>query len=882
MKPLIFLLCMLSGSLANLAQATATQVNDEGNDLLKVASVNDQIKWLQQFSDKAFIVVPERRELPITQLDFIPERWLRRNAVGINDFNADAQPGEFFVFQLGIFANGSDLADLHVGFEEVKNDYNKIAAAAFTCFNQEGTDIMGKRFTKKLHLPKSRVLPVWIGVSIPGNASGLYRSRVLVHSDKGDEVIQVSINVTGQLVANQGVDDANRLSRLQWLNSTIAQNHVVTKGFTAVQRSASQLRILGRSLIIGKQGLPRTIASYFIHANQQLGVEPKQILADAMQFAVELEDGSKLDLQPGRLIFTEQNEDAVTWQVLNSSAVCDVLCKGRLEFDGWGSYQLELISKKDIVVRDISLETAITKEMSAYMMGLGREGGYRPDQCYWKWDVANKGQDAVWLGGVNGGLRIKLLDTNYVRPLVNIYYAFGSLKNPVSWYNENKGGVVMNEEDDQTLLKCFSGSRSLVKGEKLHFNFELLITPMKLISKDRQFEDRYYHSDSDVSSGYIDAAEKAGANIINIHHKKDINPYINYPYLQENVDDLRHFINNAHQKNIRTKLYYTTRELTVNMPEFWAFRSLDGELIYPGAGKDAKTLIHPKGPPEWLSKNVKENFIPAWVATFNEGKYKGHQDLSVITTPDSRLNNFYLEGLNWMVKNLQVDGMYIDDAALDRNTLRRARKILEAGRPAPRIDLHSWNHFNELAGWSSCLNMYMDLLPYIDLVWIGEGRNYNRAPDHWLVEISGIPFGNAGQMLGGNRWRGMVYGITDRAGWTRDSAQRYLWKLWDAVKIQDMEMLGYWDPACPAHTDNDSVKISVFKGAKQSLLAIANWTKVDQVCNIKLDAKLMGTDNSKLSFVIPGIETFQEQQSLQSLDGITVPAGKGFVILVER
>jgi hypothetical protein len=32
----------------------------------------------------------------------------------------------------------------------------------------------------------------------------------------------------------------------------------------------------------------------------------------------------------------------------------------------------------------------------------------------------------------------------------------------------------------------------------------------------------------------------------------------------------------------------------------------------------------------------------------------------------------------------------------------------------------------------------MEHLPYIDRVWIGEGRDYNTPPDYWLVEISGI------------------------------------------------------------------------------------------------------------------------------------------------
>ena len=85
----------------------------------------------------------------------------------------------------------------------------------------------------------------------------------------------------------------------------------------------------------------------------------------------------------------------------------------------------------------------------------------------------------------------------------------------------------------------------------------------------------------------------------------------------------------------------------------------------------------------------------------------------------------------------------------------------------------------------------MDLLPYFDLLWIGEGRDYNRAPDHWLIEVSGIPFGLPGQMLegGGNPWRGMVYGITNRPGWGGNSPSG-LWKFWDEYKIEEKIMTG--------------------------------------------------------------------------------------------
>ena len=55
--------------------------------------------------------------------------------------------------------------------------------------------------------------------------------------------------------------------------------------------------------------------------------------------------------------------------------------------------------------------------------------------------------------------------------------------------------------------------------------------------------------------------------------------------------------------------------------------------------------------------------MPAWEARV--GAPYADMDLSVITTPDSRWSNFYLEGLQWLVEKADFDGMYIDDTALD-------------------------------------------------------------------------------------------------------------------------------------------------------------------------------------------------------------------------
>ena len=236
-----------------------------------------------------------------------------------------------------------------------------------------------------------------------------------------------------------------------------------------------------------------------------------------------------------------------------------------------------------------------------------------------------------------------------------------------------------------------------------------------------------------------------------------------------------------------------------------------------------------------------------------------------------------------MVKNLKIDGIYIDDCSLDRITIRRARKILDNNRPAARIDMHSWNHFNEYAGYASCLNLYMDLFPYIDQLWIGEGRNYNTPPDYWLVEIAGIPFGLPSQMLegGGNPWRGMVYGITNRAGWVVNPPNN-IWKFWDQYHIQQKEMIGYWDKNSPVKSSNDSVKATVYRGRQQSIIAIANFKNVDEVTSLKINFQQLGLNEANCIFHIPSILNYQNDQQLNSLKNINVPAGKGYMIVIEN
>ncbi|MFA5814274.1 MAG: glycoside hydrolase domain-containing protein [Bacteroidales bacterium] len=841
-------------------------------------------KYDQSLKNQSFLIFPEFREEPIKWFDSIPEGKLK-GAFRPSDFKMSAQPGEFFVYQVGVWALKSDLEDIQIEFSDFKkeNGNKLIPAGDMTCFNKGGIDFRGNAFTKKVNVQAGRIQALWMGINLEDAGEGTYTGSVSVVAGGEKQTVPIRLNVTGEAVPNHGYNEGKRLSRLNWLNSTVGIDEEVTKGYPPVKVEENRISILGRTLTIAENGLPASIISYFTASNQSLADQGEPVVNSPLRFIIEKEDGKIIRLQPGALEFSGQTPSKIVWKVQNTSDECDLECTGQMEFDGFVDYHLKLTAKVPLKVRNIRLEIPVVKEKADYMMGLGHEGGYRTPDWKWKWDLS-KNQDMLWVGSVNGGLRVKWKAENYVRPLINIYYEFGPLNLPPSWGNEGKGGVNVGQKNSEVVINAYSGNREMKPGEKLNFDFELLITPFRVIDRQNKFGDRYYHGGGHNTSVKIENAKKAGANIINIHHAEDIYPFINYPYLDENTAELTQLVADAHKEGMRMKFYYTTRELTKNLPEFWAFNSLNGEVIFPGPGNATRTeALHPKGPNEWLIKNMRENYIPAWYNKISDGKFKGDTDLSVITTPDSRLNNFYIAGLDWMVQNMGIDGVYIDDAALDRYTLQRARKLIDRYRPEGRMDLHSWNHFNKWAGFTNCLNLYMDLLPYFDLVWIGEGRDYDRAPDHWLIEVSGIPFGLTGQMLegGGNQWRGMVYGITTRAGYT-GIPPTDIWKFWDNNKFVNKDMFGYWDKNNPVTCNNPMVKASVYKGTDESIISVANWSDKDEVASLTIDWAKIGFNAGKSEIFIPELNEFQAKQTSVSLNKMTIPGQKGYLIVIKK
>lgn len=827
--------------------------------------------FMKRIPEKRYYVFPEKRENPIELLDNIPEIWTKREKKDFASFNGQVAAGEFYTFQLGIFAH-------EIGIENLR--YSSKGLKALTCFNLEGVDYEGNSFVKNLDVAKGKIQPLWFGLQIPQDAKEVIEGEVVLRADNApDRKIKIHLTVSNDKVNNYGYDEDGRLSRLAWLNSKIAQDESVVKGYTPVRIEGETISLLGRQIVLGASGLPKAIHSFFDAGNMKLNNDSEPILADDIKFIIEKSDGQHLQLEPQKIKFTHHSPAKACWQVEHRSSILNLVLKGQIESEGILKYEIAINAKQNIDIKDIRLEVPMKRNKSEYMMGMGREGGFRPDEWSWKWNV-DYSQDMVWVGGINGGLSLKLKGANYQKQLVNIYYVYGKLNLPESWGNEYRGGCVVKNVGENTLVNAYSGKRLLKKGDRLDYNFEMCITPFKLIDKVKQFEKRYYHNGgSDLVDNYVNEAVGSGAQIINIHHCKDIYPFINYPYFSCDTPFQKEFIDKAHKSDQKVCFYYTTRELTINTPEIWTMRSLGHEIIFPGSGSGIKTVVNPNGAHPWLQDRFKNNFIPAWKCTLRKGRYANAQDLSVITTPDSRLDNFYLEGLDWMCKNLNLDGIYVDDTALGATSMRRARKILDKNRPEAFINMHIWNNFREKGFYGNGINQYMELLPFLDHLWIGEGRSYDTKPDYWLVEISGIPFGVPSQMLnqGGNRWRGMVFGMTNRSGYYGPTPE-YIWKFWDENKFSKMDMLGFWNKETPVRTDNSNLYATVYKSDHKAIIAIANWGEESHSGKLYIDWPKLGLDPERVKVTKPFIKEFQEQEIIDINTEIKIEAKKGCLI----
>lgn len=309
-------------------------------------------------SGKPYLLFPEHRSHPIRMYDDLPVRWVHSGPS--NTFEGEAFRNEFYVFQIGVYAQkgiAAEKAPIRVRFEDLRGSEGRmIPANSFVCLNTGGVNTRGQSFTKEWTVLPGRVGALWFGVEVPMDAvPGDYMGILRLAPEGGAEMpVSIKLEVKRDHLRDGGVDDPSRLARLKWLNSAIGTEEMITTPYVPLKVSGAVVTCLGRTVRLGQSGFPESI-----HAGQL------ELLAAPVTLSFHK------DNKP--LAWTSRASKTVsssaTKVVRESSGVAgDVTLDVRttMEYDGGIGFEVKAAKKNAGELSDVVLEIPLVKDRVPY------------------------------------------------------------------------------------------------------------------------------------------------------------------------------------------------------------------------------------------------------------------------------------------------------------------------------------------------------------------------------------------------------------------------------------------------------------------------------------------------------------------------------------
>ncbi len=829
-----------------LAEVIEIQARGEFDrfDPMEVTSTWNEMTALIPEHRGPYWVFPEDREHPIRMTRDLPRRWTQAGPK--DEFQGETCRGEFYVFQLGIYPGGGKLENLDVAFTSLRSEDGKvIPSSALRCFNLGGTDWLGRTMKNAPNLDLN-VIALWFGVQVPKETSpGRYAGWITLKPTNARESnIHLVLDVNDKVLDDAGDSDLWRLSRLRWLDSTIGLDDEVTAPYTPMKVHGRTVSCLGREVKLADIGLPASIKS-----------GGREILARPMTFVVESDTGV-VKFKGGKPKPSNAGPGGVTWEAESTGGDLTLLCRARMEFDGYTDFRVSVKSQGWINAKDIRLEIPIKREVATYMMGLGRKGGFRPEKWKWAWDIdraTTRSGSATSMPACSASSRARRTpgtSTTFVPPespsrgATTARAAATSPRTETPWSCARTSGkrTLQLWRADRVPLRPADHARQAARPGALG----PALLPRLRSAGDRSRLRREHHQhpprqrtqplhqlsvpDDGQALGLREGRPRQGSQGQDLLHRARAE---HQP--RRDVGAAKSGIRGVHRRPRRR--------------EFVAARA-------------------PRRP-------LRPGLAPRLSRRLGRRRHRHHGPLALAQLLPRRARLAASE-------NVGIDGLYLDGIGYDREIMKRVRKVMDRARPGCLIDFHSGNEFpfNDLR--ISPANKYMEHFPYINSLWFGEGYDYNNeSPDYWLVEVSGIPFGLYGEMLqdNGNPWRGMVYGMTARYYCGADP--KHIWKLWDDFGIKDAKMIGYWSPKCPVTTDNKDVLATVYRKKGKTLISLASWAKEPARVRLAIDWKALGIDPTKARLTAPAIPGFQDAASFGPSDEIPVQPGRGWLLILD-
>ncbi|MEI6501478.1 MAG: glycoside hydrolase domain-containing protein [Armatimonadota bacterium] len=227
-----------------------------------IATATETEELIAQHSGEPYLLFAEDRRYPVRMTDDLPLRWIRK---GISsDFSGTAQRGEYYVFQVGVYAAREAIAEVKLAYSDLRTASGKaIPASAFHCINLGGTDWLGRVAKKTVAVPRGKVQALWIGVQVPADATAAEYAGTITVKAQGapDRKLGLRLTVSPEVIADHGDNDLWRMSRLRWLDSTIGLDEEVAAPYTPLKVNGETLSCLGRELQFKADGLPQSVKS---------------------------------------------------------------------------------------------------------------------------------------------------------------------------------------------------------------------------------------------------------------------------------------------------------------------------------------------------------------------------------------------------------------------------------------------------------------------------------------------------------------------------------------------------------------------------------------------------------------------------------------------
>ena len=460
-----------------------------------------------------------------------------------------AAPGEFFTFQLGLWAFRGAIANVSYtasAFAPAAGGGAAIPASALTVLNLEGSDVFGAPFVNTQYaLAAGEVGSLWVGLALPAAAApGLYTGSVTLASPSGGGApiaTAVTLNVTGAPVPYGGAAAVTSMARLAWLNSQRGLEDTVPAPFVAVgaapappgQRGLA-LTSLNKQLAVGEDGLPSGLTVAYPRVRSGAPAPSLHAVLGA-PIAFTLHDATPGTPPAGPPTLTAPaallrvTNSSATWSAtstvpLAGGAAATLTTVGTLDFTSYLNFAVTISNAgaAPLALGDVRLTVPMAADNLGWVVGMddtGKEACVYEDRA-WRWHNTS-GANKLWWGRPEAGLVLNLKGegVQWDSPMFGKDYpVFPYI--PDTWGGVGAQGAAASPYGVNLTAGtavAFSGPRTLAPGESVVFRFDLALTPSKPQDWTRHWATRTRQLGYDVPYASPQAVSDMGVTVVTLH-----------------------------------------------------------------------------------------------------------------------------------------------------------------------------------------------------------------------------------------------------------------------------------------------------------------------------------------------------------------------------